>query len=161
MAQFQFQGSLTAALEVTRRNVARHSRATVLAAAKAAWRTSQGATSRPGIPVLTGRTRRSAKAWVGRESFRRVSKGRYGPRSVGEFSRVMAAWKLGQRFGISVREGIARLLARNLRFRSGPRAGQLPSRKVREGVGFWGEMLAASQEAYKRAAQNFVPEGPR
>lgn len=161
MANFRFHGSLTQALRATQRNVANHALATVLAAGDAAWRASRGGTQRPGIPVDTGRTRFSAKAWVGRESFRRVAKGRYGPRSVGEFRRAMASWKLGQRFGISVREGIAGLLAYNRRFRSGPRAGQLPSRKVREGVGFFGEMLNASQAAYKRAAQNFRPEGPR
>lgn len=158
---FVFHGSLTGALQATERNVARHSRETIIAAGEAAWKTSQGGTSRPGIPVLTGRTRRSAKAWIGRESFRRVAKGRHGPRSLGEFRRVMSSWKLGQRFGISVREGIARLLARNVRFKSGPRAGQLPSKKVREGVGFFGEMLAEAQASYVRAARSFRPEGPR
>ncbi len=64
---------------------------------------------------------------------------------------MMAAWKLGQRFGISVSHGIARLLARNLRFRSGPRAGQLTSRKVREVVGFFGVMLDEAQARFERA----------
>ncbi len=161
MSDFRFHGSLTASLRATRRNIRRHSEEVVKHAFAGYWASVQHATGRPGIPVLTGATRRSALPWVRTPAFRRIPRGpSYGPRDVGEARRVLGSWKLGDRMGVSVQHP-GGILARNFPFRSGPRAGQLPSRKVRAGKGFHIPGLEEAQSRFDRAGKNFRPEGPR
>ncbi len=152
MATFRFQGSLTQAAQATKRNIRRHNAASVRTWADAYYQSARG--KRPGVPVLTGATKNSLTPWVGRERFRRVPRGPiYPPPPTTAVNRAMQRWRLGQRFGISTQHP-GGLLARGGRFRRGPRAGQLISKKAP--FGYHKPAVAAAEAAYR--ALRFKPE---
>jgi hypothetical protein len=157
-------GSVARAFRATKRNIRKHSIGSVNAMFDAAWRSTQWGDGGPGIPVDTGATRASAKAGIGRPSFRRVPprhKGAHYPaRSLGEGLRSIRGYKVGNRIYISTGH-VGGLLAYNRPLRSGPRARQPPTKQVPVGVGYMGLAKKAADKAFMAYDNKFTPEASR
>lgn len=146
MATFTFRGSLTQNIQATRRNLRRHTKASVTAAQVAYYEATQGRRGRIQIPVDTGATRNSANPWVGRASFRKVPRGpTYPARARGVARRTMKRYKLGQRVGVSVQHPGGLLV--------------FPGFSKKAPQGFHEPALAEAEKAY--ANFPFKPVGPK
>lgn len=153
-------GSMKRALEADARNLDVYQVGAIKAGAKAAWASTQGGRGQ-GVPRDTGATQHAGRFGRGRPSFRRARSRRrgvsYPARPLGEADVALRGYRLGDRIFISFPHP-GGILAYNRPFRSGPRAGQTPSKKVPAGVGFWGLALREEQRAIKIHAQVYRPE---